>query len=197
MTTYEERAAERAAGRAPTEVVSPSSTGELNIPTGRGHADLDRKRNEQQLRWVHIPAHEPVLLTLACETPISYTGHYTGGRIVPCLGKHRCQYCGTLGTKERWVAAVHVLRDPRLSLLDYGIGLAEDLERIADENFGSLAGVQVEAFRSPAGRFGVAHADWHEYEFPGRSDETFGLTYDELLPLVHRNLECNLPRARR
>jgi hypothetical protein len=71
------------------------------------------------------------------------------------------------------------------------------LERLRDENFGSLAGLQVEAFRSPAGKFGVVRADWREYDVDGCFDARFSLSYEELVPIVHRNLESNLPRARR
>lgn len=198
---YAERAAARANG-APAkdgreEVRAGAGIDEgMAFPMRRGHGNLQEERANQQLRWIHIPANEPLLITIACDEPAGYTGHFYGGRMVPCKGKMRCSLCGQAGTQDRYVIAAHVLRDPRLSLLDYGLGLAEDIERLRDENFGELRGLQVELFRSPSGRYGVPHADWKEYELSEAFDVSSDPPQEVIEGLILRNLLVNLPERR-
>jgi hypothetical protein len=97
--------------------------------------------------WFHARYPQITRLTVLCEAPANYSGHYRKGRMVPCLGE-RCPLCESgFGSQARYVFAVVDWESRRVGLLELGRSQALRVQDWA-ETFGALRGVSFEIVRS-------------------------------------------------
>lgn len=97
--------------------------------------------------WFHAGYPRAMRLTMLCETPVNYSGHYRKGRMVPCLAE-ACPLCASgLGSQARYVFSVVEWESRRVGLLELGRGQAL---RVQDwmECSGGLRGMSIEVVRS-------------------------------------------------
>jgi hypothetical protein len=99
--------------------------------------------------WFHARYPTVTRLTILCEAPANYSGHYRKGRMVACLGE-RCPLCEMgLGAQARYVLSVVEWDTRRVGLLELGRGQALRVQDWA-EAAGSLRGVSIDIVRSSA-----------------------------------------------
>lgn len=99
--------------------------------------------------WFHARYPTPTRLTILCEMPANYSGHFRKGRMVPCLGEG-CPLCESgLGAQARYVFSVVEWETRRVGLLELGRG---QTLRVQDwmATQGSLRGLSIEIVRSSA-----------------------------------------------
>lgn len=97
--------------------------------------------------WFHARYPIPTRLTVLCDSPANYSGHFRKGRMVPCLGE-ACPLCAMgLGNQARYVFSVVEWQDRRVGLLELGRGQALLLQDWS-EAAGGLRGVSIEIVRS-------------------------------------------------
>lgn len=97
--------------------------------------------------WFHARYPMATRLTILCEAPANYSGHYRKGRMVGCVGD-RCPLCENgLGSQARYVFSVVEWETRRVGLLELGRGQALRVQEFA-EAAGSLRGVSIEIVRS-------------------------------------------------
>ena len=99
--------------------------------------------------WFHARYPTATRLTILCETPVNYSGHFRKGRMVPCLGDG-CPLCDMgLGNQARYVFSVVEWESRRVGLLELGRGQALRVQDWAEAQ-GSLRGLSIEIVRSSA-----------------------------------------------
>lgn len=97
--------------------------------------------------WFHARYPTPTRLTILCEEPANYVGHFRKGRMVPCLGEG-CPLCESgLGNQARYVLAVVEWETRRVGLLELGRGQALRVQDWAEAQ-GALRGLSIEIVRS-------------------------------------------------
>ena len=97
--------------------------------------------------WFHAGYPMPMRLTILCDAPVNYSGHYRKGRMVPCLSEG-CPLCASgLGNQARYVFSVVEWESRRVGLLELGRGQAL---RVQDwmGAAGGLRGMSIEVVRS-------------------------------------------------
>lgn len=74
--------------------------------------------------WFKVRPGRILVLAVLSEQPISYVGHYTRGRMVPCVG-HECKLCrDQVGKQLRYCFAATELATQRVGLMEVGRAVA-------------------------------------------------------------------------
>jgi len=99
--------------------------------------------------WFHARYPSETRLTILCEAPVNYSGHFRKGRMVPCLGEG-CPLCESgLGNQARYVFSVVEWESRRVGLLELGRGHALQIQDWMASN-GGLRGMSVSIVRASA-----------------------------------------------
>lgn len=97
--------------------------------------------------WFHARYPVPTRLTILCEAPVNYSGHFRKGRMVPCLGEG-CPLCSSgLGNQARYVFSVVEWDTRRIGLLELGRGHALQVQDWMAQA-GGLRGMSVSIVRA-------------------------------------------------
>jgi hypothetical protein len=97
--------------------------------------------------WFHARYPLPTRLTILCEAPVNYSGHFRKGRMVPCLGEG-CPLCSSgLGNQARYVFSVVEWDTRRIGLLELGRGHALQVQDWMAQA-GGLRGMSVSIVRA-------------------------------------------------
>src|SRR5258708_1093299 len=92
--------------------------------------------------FVHVPARGTLEVYVLSEQPVSYKGHYTGGRMRP-WGRGGCIPCSrSVGVQRRWVFSVYDIGRRVSGLLDLGDAPA-GLVRDFSTEYGGLRGLRL------------------------------------------------------
>jgi len=97
--------------------------------------------------WFHAGYPRPLRLTILCDAPVNYSGHFRKGRMVPCLSEG-CPLCAAgFGNQARYVFSVVEWESRRVGLLELGRGQALRVQDWMESN-GGLRGMSIEVVRS-------------------------------------------------
>lgn len=92
--------------------------------------------------FVHVPARGSLEIYVLSEEAMSYKGHYTDGRMRPCL-RNGCIACSrSIGIQRRWVFSVYDIGRRVSGLLDLGDAPA-GLIRDFSNQYGGLRGLRL------------------------------------------------------
>lgn len=96
--------------------------------------------------WFHAGYPRPMRMTILCEAPANYSGHFRKGRMVACVGEG-CPLCAIgLGNQARYVFSVVEWETRRVGLLELGRGHALQVQDWIDRA-GGLRGMSIEIVR--------------------------------------------------
>jgi hypothetical protein len=97
--------------------------------------------------WFHARYGIETRLTILCESPVNYSGHFRKGRMVPCLGE-ACPLCASgFGNQARYVFSVVEWETRRIGLLELGRGHTLQVQDWMERN-GGLRGMSIGIRRS-------------------------------------------------
>lgn len=117
--------------------------------TGTGFGLPDGNDGWTDWTWFHARYPMETKLTILCEAPANYSGHYRKGRMVACWAD-RCPLCEMgLGNQARYVFSVVEWETRRVGLLELGRGQSLRVQEWA-EAAGSLRGLGISIVRSSA-----------------------------------------------
>jgi hypothetical protein len=72
--------------------------------------------------WYQASTRGVLVLVMLSSSPIWYTGHYTGGRMIPCTG-NGCEQCSIgVGSQIRYCMACAEINSRRQGLIEFGRG---------------------------------------------------------------------------
>lgn len=104
--------------------------------------DIDGSKGEGGTGFVHVPARGSLEIILLCDVPVSYKGHYVGGRMHPCL-RQGCSACArSVGAQHRWVFSVYDCTRSVCALLELGV-VPAGIMREFSLAYGGLRGLRV------------------------------------------------------
>lgn len=110
------------------------------VAVGKGFGLPDGNDGWSDWTWFHARSGVVQTFTVLCEEPVNYAGHYSKGRMVPCLGEV-CPLCARgLGSQARYVLSVVDWESRRVGLLELGRGHILSVKDWAD-SFGGLRGL--------------------------------------------------------
>ncbi len=96
--------------------------------------------------WFSCSARCDLHLVVLSEVPVWYTGHFLGGRMVPCVGSE-CDACAAaIGAQVRYCFAVAEMSSHRVGLIEMGRANGLQIEDWTHRN-GGLRGMQLELFK--------------------------------------------------
>jgi hypothetical protein len=115
--------------------------------------------------WFHARHPQETRLTILCEEPVHYSGHFRKGRMVPCLGEG-CPLCAQgFGNQARYVFSVVEWETRRIGLIELGRGNAL---QVADwmGAAGGLRGLSISITRSSSKKQSSIDMKWLQEEAP-------------------------------
>jgi hypothetical protein len=124
---------------------------EMGVSVGTGFGLPAGSDGWTDWTWFHARYPLPQRFTILCEEPVSYSGHFRKGRMVPCSGEE-CPHCAMgLGSQARYVFSVVEWESRRVGLLELGRGHALQIQDWIGE-VGALRGMSFEMVRSGSKR---------------------------------------------
>lgn len=109
--------------------------------------------------WFSVPVSGSLRLTVISERPMWYTGHYQGGRMVPCVPPG-CEPCGQgVGAQVRYAFAVADWETRRVGLVEVGRNNGLMIRELALSN-GGLRGMVLDLSKEGRHRQSRTHVTY-------------------------------------
>lgn len=116
------------------------------MPVGDGWELAPGCEPWSDFHWYQASPRASLVLVVLSEAPVWYTGHYVGGRMVPCIGAG-CDCCAAaIGAQVRYAVAVAEISSRRTGLIEFGRSNGLALRDWAAQGFG-LRGMTIEVVK--------------------------------------------------